>query len=992
LSGNCTIHANFIHGQRDIVIRIASASSWPSLLQFHSPSATGAIRMDSLSRRRVPSFIFALIVTSSLATSAIAGPIWENDWTYSSSPLLESGYTANVPTSPVDFSSDGEVVFSGVAESPFNVQVTRLDSAGNLRWVANLDNYGWQDYYEASSLIANDDGSAFVALGEGGSPKVARLSPTGTLDWIREVPAKWMAKLPGNRLAVRDCKKVAVLDAINGDVLWERNVVQNYLCVFGGLLADATGNVYVSFGESGLLHAIKYDALGDKLFDVIGGSAPAGQSGSLVAIDGSNFYIQAGADLRAFRQTDGALIWTIQPGFFSQAIVSKDLTPELVLVGSGTLTRLAADSGLQRWTRSLPNLGRVEAIANSILVPTGTSLTRLNANTGATDWSMALPSVSASGDPLHWMRFGGLANDQITGIARAYNVYKASPPFVQPIAYSSGNLLPQAPVATVAQGVYGFNTAGGTHVFSAAHILNSTGPEVRIRSVDAVTGATQWETIDTIPLEDQYFAPYPNPELSVGTDVVAVATTLTRYNGSGPYESAFQVALYDRSTGNKLWSVPIYEPSQTGTNSSGPEIDADGNVYYEVNVNVPCDSSTCAHTRLYKFSRLDGSVLWTEDQAGNWLRTYKVFGNDVVRAGSIDGSGKTLLRLSGVDGSEQWSSSLFAADGTYFDFDQVDSQYVIFSSSLNTAKVDVNTGMPVWTAANVPFNCTNICYTNDVLTLPNGAQLSTGSDGPLPLVRYYHNDGSGIVDQWDLAPNSSQLSSIGLRVLSTPSGDVKMTIRRFLRSTSISLSFIATLDPATGTILGQQIMGVRPVDDGTESHYRGMIAWPADNLALTNVESSAPPAPATTGAALVDMTVAQHGDLSASLSIDNSVATAGQAVGFHMTVNYSGDLPLTSAHLLGYLPWQSGVSSLACSTNSASNCVVESRFGGLDATFDIQPGGSVTVDGVVHALSGDEMNYFGVGTYGPNSLSEPNAINNFARSTIIESLFRNGFD
>ena len=46
----------------------------------------------------------------------------------------------------------------------------------------------------------------------------------------------------------------------------------------------------------------------------------------------------------------------------------------------------------------------------------------------------------------------------------------------------------------------------------------------------------------------------------------------------------------------------------------------------------------------------------------------------------------------------------------------------------------------------------------------------------------------------------------------------------------------------------------------------------------------------------------------------------------------------------------------------------------------------------MHALAGEETNYFGVGTYGPNSLSEPNTINNFARTTLIESLFRNGFD
>ncbi|HMM68480.1 MAG TPA: hypothetical protein PKC03_16210, partial [Dokdonella sp.] len=91
-------------------------------------------------------------------------------------------------------------------------------------------------------------------------------------------------------------------------------------------------------------------------------------------------------------------------------------------------------------------------------------------------------------------------------------------------------------------------------------------------------------------------------------------------------------------------------------------------------------------------------------------------------------------------------------------------------------------------------------------------------------------------------------------------------------------------------------------------------------------------------------------------------------------------------------PWKGGISSVVCTPAGASNCTVDTRFGSVNATFDILPGGSLTIDGQARVVDGAETNYIGVGTYGPTSLSEPDTINNFARSKVIQSLFKNGFD
>jgi hypothetical protein len=947
--------------------------------------------MDRRKSFRFASPIIVWMAAALFADAAAASTVWQNDWTYTAPSYLSSGFSFQGPTAPVAYSGDGDVLFAGINRSPFNAQVTRLDSAGNLRWVSNLDNYSAQDYYQANALIANDDGSAFVALGGIPGSRIARLDPNGALVWMRNLPSRWMTKLPGGKLALGDCTRISVIDANSGDLLWERRTVPSSYCGLGGLPVDSLGNIYQVFYAADVVHVQKFDVDGNLTYETTGGTTFGEQVGAIVGIDGTNFYVRVGADLRAFRLSDGGLAWTIQPESFDSGIASGDTPSELVLVGTDSIRRLAADTGVERWSKPLTNGHFARSAGGSILVNADSSLIRLNAATGTTVWSLPLPAVDDAGDPLYWQQFGGLANNHIIGIAGAYPVNKAAPPFVQTIDFSSGSLLPRAPVPLVAQGVDATSKVYGTQIVSVAHNSSATGPKLRIRSVDAGNGGTQWETVDDMPLGDQFFTPGQPAYFAIEDDVIAVVSTLTRPVNLAPPESGFQIGLYDRATGSKQWSVTLNEPTQAGTNSVGPEIDADGNVYAAVEIDLACGASTCSHTRMYKFSRQTGAILWSTDRAGNWLRTFEAFGNDILLAGPLDGTNKTLALLSGTDGSELWSTTLFSGDGTYFGFYRVDAQHVVFSSELNNAKIDVNTGAAAWTAANAPYGCT-FCYGTRFVTLANGDALSALAVNSTPVVRRFHNDGSGTVEQWVLSPASPILSQSAHSALLTPSGNIELTVRRSLLSTWISLQFIARFDPTTGTVLGQQLVSASPLDAGSQSRYWYSLAWPTDGSLLTHSTSIESPSPATTGLALLDSSVLASGDLSASLTVDSTAASPGQEVGFHMTVNYTGDQPVTSGHLFGYLPWQGGTRSIACTPVNASNCAVDTRFGSVNATFDILPGGSITIDGQVRVIDGTETNYIGVGAFGPTSLSELDTTNNFGRSKVIQSLFKNGFD
>src|SRR5262249_33772356 len=139
--------------------------------------------------------------------------------------------------------------------------------------------------------------------------------------------------------------------------------------------------------------------------------------------------------------------------------------------------------------------------------------------------------------------------------------------------------------------------------------------------------------------------------------------------------------------------------------------------------------------------------------------------------------------------------------------------------------------------------------------------------------------------------------------------------------------------------------------------------------------------------------VTAHGDMTVAISTDATQARPGASVSFRATATYTGDAPISGATLVALLPWRGGVGDAVCTTSSATNCVLDVRSGNVRATVDAAPGGSVEVTGHVLALplSTDTATLYAK-AYGPVGLAEPETKNNFAETTVVESLFANGFD
>jgi hypothetical protein len=417
-----------------------------------------------------------------------------------------------------------------------------------------------------------------------------------------------------------------------------------------------------------------------------------------------------------------------------------------------------------------------------------------------------------------------------------------------------------------------------------------------------------------------------------------------------------------------------------------PTIDGNGDVLVAVNVFDTCGMIECHYAWLYKLSRQSGAVLWRKRQPDR-IRSLEVVDNDVIRYGLGDVPASTLARLSGTDGTEVWTSDLFPGDlNSTFDLYRVDDRHAIFTSDLENAKIDLRTGQAVWRVANSPLACVQLCQTLARLVLPNGNALTLHNESAEAVVRVYHNDGSGVVDKWTLSAEGPRLGTFVNSPILSPSGEVVLGVRRTLRGTPVGVNFLSRFNPDTGTLSAQQAIAARPFDPGSASRGWGLMAALDEHSVLVRGDVYESSLPVTTGVALLDTHVLAHGDLSASISIDADTQAGGQWVGFRMTVNYSGDKPITSVSLRGHLPWQGGTRMLQCIARDAGNCVVDTRFNSVNASFDIQPGGSISVVGELRRVDGEGLPpYFGVGTFGPIGLGETDTANNFARQLFGEN-------
>ncbi|MEO7756008.1 MAG: hypothetical protein ABIS07_05485, partial [Dokdonella sp.] len=272
--------------------------------------------------------------------------------------------------------------------------------------------------------------------------------------------------------------------------------------------------------------------------------------------------------------------------------------------------------------------------------------------------------------------------------------------------------------------------------------------------------------------------------------------------------------------------------------------------------------------------------------------------------------------------------------------------------------------------------------------LPYHGDLLSGDElNFAPSLKRYHNDGSGVADSWVIGPTSPLISGGITSVWKDPNDRVETIVYQGFKRSQGSLRLLSTFDFTSGALLGKQAISAGNPDSLSRSYPSPLRAPTADRL-LVNTMGSPESMPATTGTALLDTRVTAHGNLAVTLNVDQSSVHASELLGFHLTAIYAGDVPLTGARLFALMPWQGGVTA----TCSGANCVLDTRTGNVDATFDIAPGGSVHITGQVRVLDQSVHPTMSARTWGPLRLSEQDIIDNFAQTTFTQSLFANGFD
>ena len=420
---------------------------------------------------------------------------------------------------------------------------------------------------------------------------------------------------------------------------------------------------------------------------------------------------------------------------------------------------------------------------------------------------------------------------------------------------------------------------------------------------------------------------------------------------------------------------------------------------------VYCDGSppqySCGLQALVKLSASDGSIAWQFNNTGSPIESGQVFPQaavlqdaDVLVGGPFYGpySTDTLLRLSGVDGSVQWSATLPSFTGNQVSgiFPGTSSIIVVGSG---WAEIDAATGQVLWAnPANNLSTCANPCYTYANLRMASDDILFGGENGGHATVTLLPATQGSQTENFSLYSEGTGFRSLVNQIVQDSANGVWLEIRRQYRGGNAGILLLAQFDPSSGTLLSSQ--AIAPYDDSgvANTNQPLLMGAPENNQVLVQTAPYQAGMPDTTGNALINTAITANGDLALTATADQLAITAGQTVTFHFTVTYSGDAPISGAHLLADLPWPGTPANVTCTTQSASNCVLDTLSDVLGASFDMQPGGQVSISGqvVVASTSGTPM-LQGV-VYGPTSLNELNTTNNFGYLSLSDEIFANGFE
>lgn len=957
--------------------------------------------------RNPPQWLSALAVAAiGCLSQTVAAQVWRNDWTVTAAPSYQPDL--HDPAGAAAFSNTGELVLGATTLTSSNYQLIRLTATGQLRWATNVGYFGMSPGPSIGQVLANDDGSAFAALGgffyPGIDNVVVRVDTDGAVAWTRALPAKWLASAAPNRLAATSCQQIALLDGDSGDVVWQRAVTNGSgSCRAGGVFVDGNGNLYATFTEYVAnavvgFHTAKFDADGRLIWDTVS----AGTAGaSLVGLGASLVYAYTDTQLYAVRAADGSIAWSRPIDVGARVLQTADGEAEPIVVAGDSVSRVDAESGSARWTQAVSGAGVAVAVDDAVLINTSAGVLKLDAVSGVKQWTGTLPQTDSSGNPLYYSKFGGLQAGSFAVLAAAapYS-FATRMPSVQYLGFADGQSEGQAPDLAVPESVSGTSVQEDDgHVVGVAIDRSAGSLGVRVRRLDAIDGSVLWERSD----------PITNGRLDqLGVAIANDAVAVTLVESTGPQGQstsigAVWVGLHDRMTGDRRWDRVLPQFYQGDVYLSAPVADADGNIVVAVGGTVQCTSllTQCPYQTIYKLSAVDGSVLW---QADNLLfenatqalpQTFAMLGSDVLVVGPFSGplADSTLVRLSGADGSVVWTSNVFAPYvGQIF---PVDDGNVIVTGN-GRAKLDGATGATLWLNGPPVLDCVAECQVGRAIVLPGGDMLAGGMDDQRPWITRFHGDGSGIVDSWHLGLRDPLTKLSITKIQRGPDGRIWLGLSRAFPDVFFErVTYLGEFDIGSGVLLSQQALDAYQSDPFSSSLGIDFLAPPSDGRLLVSTASSQHPAlPATVGNASFDTAIRTTGDLSTELTFDRNHVMPGDRVAFRLIARYSGDMPSGTVALFARLPWPSGIEGLACSTQAAGNCLVDGASGNVHASFDMQPGGEVDITGRVQVLdiNANLLRAPYAQIRGPTDLSEPETGNNFTSTSVLQSLFYDGFE
>ena len=942
--------------------------------------------------------------------------VWRNDWLGQQPPSLANyfpGIASLVPGSaPIAFGPNADILLGGNSLSFDDIQVVRMDSSGAIRWSTNFTATVDSAFVGTGTLIATEDGGALLTLGDfsvASGTAIARVNPDGTIRWLSKVQAGQLAR-PSSQVDVTSgCSTVTAFDDTTGQTLWQYSVSYDRHCTGGGITADGMGNVYAIFPKPATtapvpgFQVIKFNAPGHVVWSR-DFSQPTTLATTPVYASASLLFVNTDTGLSALRTSDGSTAWD-SPGATAEGFAGNPSEP--VVVQADTIQRLRTEDGQPLWSTAINQYPIFVSAPGSLILVGGNdgALSRIDPQTGSVLWSTKLPTKDANDNDLNFFAVESIDAATLLVTAQSTNfTYGAPPVFLQRVQAESGQLLTSATASNIAQGAGYFGTSlqeNDGHVVTAASSRGTTSPWIRIRRIDGNGGQQLWES--TQPLS-------ANPaslDITSANGVAVVGSA--QIQGDAPNSAgSVWVGAFDEQDGHLIWQRTYQQIGQLRTYASAPVIDASGNVYIAYGTYVSCQQfpnyGFCPQQSLLKLAAANGDVLWQHDAFSTtylssgpvqqvFAQNFSLLGADVVLTGTLvpQVPGHDLVALSSTDGSEQWTSDLFAGKGAYGTFPSNDGNFIALGFGA-WSKIDPGTGNALWSNPSIPFDCQAVCNIYANLEMPNDDIYYVGEADWKPYVKRVPASQGAAEQVWRLEPNDASLRSDVTEISKDAAGHIWFRLNRTLRGGTSGVAFLAEFDPTTGTLTRQQALDAYGINPLTASINPVLLGAPESNLLTLLTFPQFAPAPTTIGNAQIDTTPVQNGDLSIAVTTDRAKVSAGDVLMFHFVVSYSGNAPISGAHMFAELPWTSIAAGVACQVQSAANCIIDNRSQTLYATFDIQPGGQVDVSGQVLVSGGLDTPQLLATVYGPTGLVEQNTINNFSRAALTQDIFANGFD